>query len=242
MGLGRAAAALRQHITNSQAWDTRVSDTQFERSLNTCLNQYAALHMTESDPTTAGLPPEGLLSCCHVCRQGHKEYLVQQGVVVDLPNIPLLHSAVDGSAGRDAVSAADSAVHAAVSAGCMGSDDTSDAAATAVPLHRSNVPDPANDNRFNAATGLARDTVSFNEDVPQGAHVRDDHNIRGLGGSFLPARSRPAEWYASLDKLNSKPLQVFKPYSGALIIHSIYFDGLRRVAHFAKAGKCNGKS
>jgi hypothetical protein len=60
--------------------------------------------------------------------------------------------------------------------------------------------------------------------------------MRGMGGSWLPQRARPAGWHESRVKLMKNPLESFKPYNTALVIHGISFDGLRRVAHLAKAG------
>lgn len=236
MGLGRAAAALRQHMIDRQTWDNRVSQGRFEGCLGTCLHQFAVLYMSEKGQQAMGLPPEGLLSCCHVCRQGHREFLVQQGVLEDVSDIPLLKSAVDGSAGKDAIAAAAEALQAAMTAsaassGVDQSHESGDAPQPQCPATETNSNTAGSAYVGSSVAQTAADGAASGVTAAAGAA-----GIQGLGGSYLPARSKPAEWHATLQQLNQNPLQAFSPYTGALVIHSIYFDGLRRVAHFARAG------
>eukprot|EP00878_Enallax_costatus_P029652 GHUV01032192.1.p1 GENE.GHUV01032192.1~~GHUV01032192.1.p1 ORF type:complete len:557 (+),score=190.43 GHUV01032192.1:1035-2705(+) len=249
MGLGRAAAALIQHMKVKQRWDSRISSGYFKRCLNNTLTQLAVLHMAESDPSVVGLPTEGLVCCCQVCKRGHRGFLEQENVVSAAHTVPLLTRSINGAAGPDAARAAAVAIAAATAGpavppphpqpsqgsaagagGATASDGGTDSSAAAAAATNDLEPGaPIAAGAAAPGTAPAAAGVAYSSATPGG-------RVHGMGGSWLPERSRPAGWQEARAKLLENPLQRFKPYVTALVIHGISFDGLRRVAHLAKAG------
>jgi hypothetical protein len=80
----------------------RIRSARFSTLLQTAFIRYADMQLQLSRPQSMGMAPAGLMDCCVVCRQGHQEFLVQEGAVSVGDNGPELVCGAGASAGSAA--------------------------------------------------------------------------------------------------------------------------------------------
>jgi hypothetical protein len=90
MSIDSTAKAAYEVMQSLGTWDDSVKLQRFTQTLREGLNSFAALMVNCADPSTLGLQPDSIVSCCDVCSQGHLDHLVAEGYVQLRNGVPVL--------------------------------------------------------------------------------------------------------------------------------------------------------
>jgi hypothetical protein len=193
-----------------------IRSTRFSTLLQTAFVKYADMQLQLSRPQSMGMAAAGLMDCCIVCRQGHQEFLVQQGAVIVSDSGPELVC----DSGTSAASAVADPVQQPDAGGIpgrkrkQGNSSQGRAAPQQQTLRSPHAPQlPKRPCRQHASS------------EPQQARGQQNEQQPPVQGQENPA----AEPSAS-DK------RVFASYGAALVVHNVIIDGLQKLRHLAKAG------